>query len=86
MGMYPRKGVIEVGSDADLIVVHPTEKRRVDWRKMQTNCDWNPFQNWELAGFAQHTFCRGLQIVENYRFTGRNGHGKFIPRANPGGQ
>jgi len=84
MGLYPRKGTLQVGSDADLAIIHPKDKRRVDWKKMQTNCDWSPFQGWELAGFAEHTFCRGTQIVEDYRFVGRNGHGRFIPRSRPG--
>ena len=84
MGLYPRKGALQVGSDADQTVIHPTQKRTVDWRKMQTNCDWSPYQGRQLAGFAEHTFCRGQQVVENYKFTGRNGYGQFIPRANPG--
>lgn len=80
MGLYPKKGTIAVGSDADITIIHPTKKRKVDYRKMQTNCDWSPFQGWELAGFAEHTFCRGAQIVRNYKFVGRNGFGKFLPR------
>ncbi len=84
MGLYPRKGALRIGSDADVTIIHPTNKRKVDWRKMQTNCDWSPFHGWELAGFAEHTFCRGRQVVEDYKFVGRNGHGKFIPRSNPG--
>ncbi|MBU0616634.1 MAG: dihydropyrimidinase, partial [Planctomycetes bacterium] len=55
MGLYPRKGTLRVGSDADIVVFHPTRKRKVDWRKMQTNCDWSPYQGWDLAGFAEHT-------------------------------
>jgi len=84
MGLYPRKGTIAVGSDADLVVIHPRKTRRVDWRKMQTNCDWSPFQGWNLAGFAEHTFCRGRQIVRNYRFVGTNGWGRFLPRDHVG--
>jgi dihydropyrimidinase len=84
MGLYPRKGTLQIGSDADLAIVHPTQKRKVDWHQMQTNCDWSPYQGWNLAGFAEHTFCRGQQVVADYKFVGRNGHGQFIPRANPG--
>lgn len=84
MGLHPRKGALQVGSDADLTIIHPTRKRKVDWRKMQTNCDWSPYQGWELAGFAEHTFCRGQQVVENHEFVGRNGYGRFVPRASPG--
>ncbi len=84
MGLYPRKGTLRIGSDADLAIIHPTKTRQVDWRKMQTNCDWSPYQGWSLAGFAEHTFCRGEQIVNNYKFCGRNGFGQFVPRANVG--
>jgi dihydropyrimidinase len=84
MGLYPRKGTLQVGSDADVTIIHASRKRKVDWRRMQTNCDWSPFQGWELAGFAEHTFSRGTQVVKNYKFVGRNGHGQFIPRSNPG--
>jgi len=84
MGMYPRKGALQIGSDADITIFHPSKKRKVDWHKMQTNCDWSPYQDWNLAGFAEHTFCRGEQIVEDYKFVGRNGFGEFIPRSNPG--
>ena len=84
MGLHPRKGTLQVGADADVTIIHPSHKRKVDWRKMQTNCDWSPYQGWDLAGFAEHTFCRGQQVVKDYKFVGRNGYGQFIPRANPG--
>lgn len=84
MGLFPRKGVLSVGSDADVVVFHPKTMRKVDWRKMQTNCDWSPVQGWELAGFAEHTFSRGTQIVNDYQFCGKNGHGKFVPRDHVG--
>ncbi|TWT41995.1 D-hydantoinase [Phycisphaerae bacterium RAS1] len=84
MGLYPKKGAIAVGSDADIAIIHPTRKRKVDYKKMQTNCDWSPFQGWELAGFAEHTFCRGAQIVRDYKFVGKNGYGRFLPRDHVG--
>jgi dihydropyrimidinase len=84
MGMYPRKGSLAVGSDADIAIIHPTKTRKVDWQRMETNCDWSPFQGMSLAGFAEHTFCRGRQIVKNYKFVGDNGYGQFIPRKTAG--
>ena len=84
MGLYPRKGALQVGSDADITIIHPKLTRKVDYRRMQTNCDWSPFQGWNLAGFAEHTFSRGVQIVRDYQFMGRNGHGKFIARDHVG--
>lgn len=84
MGLYPQKGSLDVGTDADIAVVHPTKRIKVDWRKMESNADWNPYQGWSLAGFAETTLCRGQAVVENYKFTGRNGYGQFVPRKNPG--
>ena len=42
MGLFPRKGVLRVGSDADITIIHPSKKRKVNWRTMETNCDWSP--------------------------------------------
>ena len=84
MGLYPRKGILRVGSDADIAIIHPTKRIKVDWRKMQTNADWSPYQGWSLAGFAEHTLCRGRRIVDDYRFIGENGWGRFLPRTQAG--
>lgn len=84
MGMYPQKGVIKRGSDADIAIIDPDKRIKVDWRKMETNADWSPFQGWSLAGFAEKTFSRGTMIVDNYKFIGQNGHGRFVARSNPG--
>jgi len=80
MGLYPRKGAIARGSDADITIIHPTRKIKVDWRKMETNADWNPYQDWSLAGFAEKTFSRGRLIVDDYSFVGPTGWGQFLPR------
>ncbi|MBN1477440.1 dihydropyrimidinase [Candidatus Sumerlaeota bacterium] len=80
MGLAPRKGAIEVGADADLAIIHPKKRIRVDWRKMETNCDWSPYQGWELAGFARTTLSRGEVIVDDHRVVGEKGRGVWLPR------
>lgn len=80
MGMYPQKGAIAIGSDADLAIIHPKNKTRVDSKIMETNCDWNPYEGWELAGFARTTLSRGEVIVDDYKVAGAEGRGRFIPR------
>jgi dihydropyrimidinase len=84
MGLHPRKGVIAKGSDADLAVIDPKRKITVDHKQMATGADWNPYQGWSLAGFAEMTFCRGKKIVENYQFVGENGWGQWLPRERAG--
>jgi dihydropyrimidinase len=80
MGLYPRKGAIEVGADADLAIIHPTSTIKVDPATMETNADWSPFEGWPLAGFARTTISRGDVIVDNYQVTGAAGRGRWLPR------
>jgi dihydropyrimidinase len=84
MGLYPRKGVLQTGSDADIAVFDPQKKFTVDHATMETGADWNPYQGMSLAGFAQHTFCRGKQVVTDYKCVGEKGWGQWLPRERAG--
>jgi dihydropyrimidinase len=80
MGLYPRKGAIEVGADADLAIIHPNSTITVDPAAMETNADWSPFEGWDLAGFARTTISRGDIIVDDYAVTGQEGRGRWLRR------
>src|SRR5215213_1860041 len=84
MGLYPRKGAIEVGADADLAIIHPDKTFKVDCDTMETNADWSPYQGWDLAGFSRTTISRGDVIVDNYRVVGQEGRGKWLHRTSAG--
>jgi dihydropyrimidinase len=84
MGLYPRKGVIQVGSDADLAIIHPDSKLAVRHQEMETNTDWSPYQGWDLAGFARTTISRGEVIVDSYQVVGTEGRGRWLPRSSAG--
>jgi dihydropyrimidinase len=84
MGLYPRKGVLAAGSDADVVIIDPKKKLTVDPRHMAGGADWSPYEGWSLAGFAETTFCRGKKIVENHQFVGSNGWGQWLPREKVG--
>jgi dihydropyrimidinase len=84
MGLYPRKGAIEVGADADLAIIHPDKTLTVDCDTLETNADWSPYQGWDLAGFARTTISRGDVIVDDYRVVGQEGRGKWLPRTSAG--
>ena len=84
MGLYPKKGVIAAGSDADLAIIDPTKRIEVDHATMETNADWSPYQGWSLAGFAETTFSRGRKIVADYKFIGESGWGRWLPRERAG--
>jgi dihydropyrimidinase len=84
MGLYPRKGAIEVGADADLAIIHPDRRIAVDPGTLETNADWSPYEGWPLAGFARTTLSRGEIIVDDYRVVGQEGRGQWLPRQSAG--
>jgi len=86
MGLYPRKGVLQVGSDADVAIIHPKKSFTVDPSEMETNADWSPYEGRKLAGFARTTLSRGEVIVDNYRVVGKEGRGQWLHRATAGMQ
>ena len=79
-GLYPRKGSIQVGSDADFTIVDLSESYRLHAAKMYTTCGWIPYEDWEITGKVLHTIVRGNVLVEDGRVTGQPGYGKFIRR------
>jgi dihydropyrimidinase len=84
MGLYPRKGVLATGADADVVVIDLTRSVKVDHAKMEGGADWSPYQGWALWGWAETTFSRGRKIVDNHKFVGDNGWGRWLPREKAG--
>ncbi len=79
-GMYPEKGSLQVGTDADILVFDPKKNVTVDYQNMETNCDWSPYQGQMLKGYPSTTILRGKIVAKEGRFTGNIGYGKFIKR------
>lgn len=85
-GLYPRKGVIRVGSDADFAIVDLGQKRVVTPAYMHSFADWGLYDGWELTGWPTMTIVRGEVIMEHGRIVGKEGYGQYLPRrpARPG--
>ncbi len=79
-GMYPEKGSITVGSDADLVIFDQEKKVTLHAADLQTNCDWSPFEGWELVGYPAVTMSRGKVVARDGKFVGEVGYGKFLKR------
>ncbi len=84
-GLYPRKGTLSIGADADVVVFDPRRKVVVTPGRLQTNCDWSPYHGWTLSGYPAMTFSRGRLVARNGKFTGERGWGRFVKRAPWGG-
>ncbi|HRY28612.1 MAG TPA: dihydropyrimidinase [Elusimicrobiota bacterium] len=80
MGLYPQKGAIAVGSDADLAMFDPDAVRTIDSKELVSRCDWSPYQGLTMGGFPVHTLSRGEPVVRNGKFVGPKGHGRFLKR------
>lgn len=76
-GLFPRKGTIAVGSDADILVWDPKPERTISAKTHHMNVDNNIFEGMKVKGRPRFVFSRGRKIVENDRFVGETGGGKF---------
>lgn len=78
MGLYPRKGVIATGSDADLVIFDPTIRSKVRVEDLH-EADYSPWEGHEIAGWPETTILRGRVVVHKGEFMG-GGQGQRIPR------
>jgi dihydropyrimidinase len=79
-GLFPRKGTIAPGADADVVVFNPAKKQTLSVRTLHMKVDYNPYEGREVQGVSETVISRGRVIVENGKFTGRPGGGSFIKR------
>jgi dihydropyrimidinase len=81
MGLWPRKGQIAVGSDADIVVFDPAKQWTVRWQELHMDAGYSCWDGWELTGKVRDTVLRGAVLVENEAWVGSRGGGRFVPRA-----
>jgi dihydropyrimidinase len=79
-GLFPRKGTIAPGSDADLVIFDPNKKQTLSAKTLHMKVDYNPYEGREVTGAADIVLSRGKVVVENGEFVGRAGSGSFLKR------
>ncbi|HEX4831134.1 MAG TPA: dihydropyrimidinase [Trebonia sp.] len=79
-GLYPRKGVIAAGSDADIVIYDPGAAQVISAATHHMNVDYSAFEGMAVTGRVVTTLSRGRVIVDGGTFTGSAGHGQFLPR------
>jgi dihydropyrimidinase len=79
-GLFPRKGTIAPGSDADIVIFDPAKKHTLSAKTLHMKVDYNPYEGRQVTGAAETVLSRGRVIVENGKFTGKAGAGAFLKR------
>jgi dihydropyrimidinase len=82
-GLYPRKGTVAVGSDADLIVFDADEEQTISVKTHHMRVDYSMFEGTRVKGVPKTVLSQGRVIVENGKFVGKVGAGEFLKRENP---
>ena len=80
-GLYPRKGTIAPGADADIVVFDPTFEREISAATHHMNVDYSPYEGRKVRGLPEVVMQRGNVLVRDGRFHGRSGEGRFLPRS-----
>ncbi|HEY5331400.1 MAG TPA: dihydropyrimidinase [Acidobacteriaceae bacterium] len=82
----PRKGVIAAGKDADILLWDPNAEYTISAATQCMATDYSMFEGWKVRGNAKHVYSRGQHVVDDGKFVGKVGYGKFVKReANAGG-
>ena len=79
-GMYPRKGVIAPGSDADIVLYDPAGHSSLGLAAQHMNMDYSAWEGFEIDGHVDTVLSRGTVVVSGGEFRGRPGHGKYVRR------
>ena len=80
-GLFPRKGTVAVGSDADLVLFDPNREWTMSAQSLHMRVDYNPYEGRKGKGAVNTVLSRGEVVIENGKFLGRAGRGQFLKRA-----
>jgi len=79
-GLYPRKGTIAVGADADIVVFDPNEEHTISVKTHHMKVDYSMFEGIQVKGVPKLVLSRGRTVIENNKFVGKPGGGQFLKR------
>ena len=80
LGLYPRKGVLAPGSDADIVLIDPSIDRTLSRDDFHVS-DYSPWEGWAVRGWPVTTILRGRVVVEDGKLFGNLGDGQLLPRS-----
>ncbi len=80
-GMFPKKGTIAVGSDADIVILDPNREQTISVKTHHQNVDYNPYEGRRVKSVVETVLSRGDLIIENEKLVAKPGRGKYVKRA-----
>src|SRR4029079_3757290 len=80
-GLFPKKGTIAVGSDADIVIFDPNKKMTLSAKTHHMKVDYNCYEGMEVQGVTETVLSRGKVVIEKGNYVGKAGDGKFIKRS-----
>ena len=80
-GLFPRKGSIAPGSDADLVIFNPEQRTTLSAATLHMKVDYNPYEGRPVQGVSETVISRGTVVIDNGRYVGRAGRGTFLKRS-----
>ena len=80
LNMYPKKGAILVGADADIVVWDPNKEKTISAGTQQSAIDYNVFEGKHVKGLPRYTLTRGVVAIDDGEVKTQEGHGKFVKR------
>ena len=79
-GMFPKKGTISIGSDADIVIMDPSEQHTLSAKTHHMNVDYSGYEGWNITGKVKTVLLRGKVAIDNNKCFVEKGYGKFIKR------
>jgi dihydropyrimidinase len=79
-GLYPRKGHLSPGADADLVIIDPNRTHTFSSHNHHSAADYNPYEGITVKGSIQYVALRGQIMVDNFRWAGHHGRGRYLKR------
>jgi dihydropyrimidinase len=84
-GMFPQKGTIGIGSDADIVIFDPNASHTISAASHHMNVDYSAYEGWQLTGKVKKVILRGKLVIDDAKCLAQKGYGKFIKRAKVNG-
>ena len=80
MGLYPRKGILAPGSDADVVIYDPDKRWTISVDNHHMNMDYSAYEGTAVTGHVDTVFSRGKKVIDGGQYLGRTGDGRYLPR------